>query len=188
MQNTARANVPFMKSVYTAGHSNRTLADFRTLLDGAGIRLLADVRRFPSSKRHPQYDRAALERSLGDAGIRYVWLGESLGGRRKALVPAEQSANRAWQVEAFRHYADAMATEEFRAGVATLEDLAADQPTAFVCAEKLWWQCHRRLLADLLVVRGWEVIHLLEPGRREPHRLSEWARVEGGVLTYPALL
>ncbi|MGH7802757.1 MAG: DUF488 family protein, partial [Candidatus Binatia bacterium] len=167
---------------------NQTAADFRTLLDEAEVRVLADVRRFPSSRRHPQYDRAALERSLGEGGIRYVWLGGSLGGRRKALVPAEQSANRAWQVEAFRHYADAMGTQEFRAGVATLEALAADAPTVFVCAEKLWWQCHRRLLADLLIVRGWDVVHLLEPGRRDRHRLCEWARVEGGVLTYPALL
>ena len=176
------------KSVFTAGHSNRELADFRRLLDETGARTLADVRRFPSSRRHPQYDRTALERSLGEAGIHYVWLGESLGGRRKALVPAEQSANRAWQVEAFRHYADAMATDEFRAGFATLEALAADQPTVFVCAEKLWWQCHRRLISDLMVVRGWEVVHLVEPGRHEPHRLSEWARVERGALTYPALL
>lgn len=111
-----------------------------------------------------------------------------LGGRRKEALPIERSPNRAWQVPAFRHYADAMATPEFRSGVERLEALARDAPTDCLCAEKLWWRCHRRLLADLLVARGWRVIHLLEAGRSAEHELSEWARVDGGNVTYPALL
>jgi uncharacterized protein (DUF488 family) len=174
--------------IYSAGHSARSSEELTGLLADAGVRALADVRRFPSSRRHPQFERAALERAVTGAGLRYVWLGESLGGRRAEVVPVEQSANRAWTEPAFRHYADAMATPEFQAGFAELEALARAAPTAFLCAERLWWECHRRLLADLLVVRGWSVVHLLEPGKASEHALSEWARVRDGALSYPALL
>jgi uncharacterized protein (DUF488 family) len=174
--------------IYSAGHSTRSAEELVELLDDACVRTLADVRRFPSSRRHPQFEKDALDEWLGYNRIRYVWLGESLGGRRAEVVPVEKSANRAWTEAAFRHYADAMATPEFQAGFGELEALARETPTAFLCAERLWWQCHRRLLADLLVVRGWTVVHLLEPGKASEHALSEWARVQDGVLTYPALL
>ena len=125
---------------------------------------------------------------LASRGIGYEWFGEELGGRRRQMVPPERSPNRAWQVAAFRNYADAMATASFLAAVERLEALALHVPTAFLCAEKLWWQCHRRLLADLMVARGWRVVHLLEPGESQDHRLSEWARVEDGMVRYPALV
>ncbi len=176
------------RTVYTVGHSTRSADELIELLSELGVRQLADVRRFPSSRRNPQHNRAALERTLAGHGIGYTWLGESLGGRRKASLPLEESPNRAWRVPAFRSYADAMQSPEFIAGVEALEALARAQPTAFMCAERLWWQCHRRLLADLFVVRGWVVEHLLDLGRNEPHALSEWARVENGVLSYPALV
>lgn len=157
------------------------------MLEDAGVRTLADVRRFPASRRHPQFNGGPLEAELASRGIGYRWLGERLGGRRKATRAVEESPNRAWQVEAFRNYADAMTTAEFRAGVEELEALGRAAPTAFLCAEKPWWKCHRRILADALVVRGWTVVHLVDPGRREIHELSEWARVTDGVLSYPGL-
>jgi uncharacterized protein (DUF488 family) len=176
------------QTIYTAGHSTRTLAELATLLESAGVKALADVRRFPASRRHPQHNRGELERGLASLGIGYEWLGEELGGRRSQMVPPEQSPNRAWQVAAFRNYADAMATPAFLAAVERFEALARRVPTAFLCAEKLWWQCHRRLLADLMLARGWRVVHLLEPGESHDHRLSEWARVEDGMVRYPALV
>jgi uncharacterized protein (DUF488 family) len=176
------------RTVYTAGHSTRTLDELAALLESAGAKALADIRRFPSSRRHPQHNRSELERGLASRGIVYEWFGEELGGRRRQIVPPEESPNRAWQVAAFRNYADAMTTASFLAAVERLEALALRVPTAFLCAEKLWWQCHRRLLADLMVARGWRVMHLLDPGRSQDHRLSEWARIEDGAVRYPALV
>jgi uncharacterized protein (DUF488 family) len=103
-------------------------------------------------------------------------------------VPAEQSRNNAWNVAAFRYYADAMSTTEFRAGIAALEELAQRSPTAFMCAERLWWSCHRRLISDYLLVRGWDVVHLLDVGEQHRHALTEFARIDGDELTYPSLL
>jgi uncharacterized protein (DUF488 family) len=174
--------------VRTIGHSTRTAEELIDVLCDAGVEVLVDVRRFPASKRHPQHNRGALEHALADAGLAYVWLGESLGGRRRQTVRAEQSRNNGWDVAAFRYYADAMSTPEFQAGLAELETLARARPTACMCAERLWWSCHRRLIADLLSVRGWSVVHLLDVGKQQPHRLTEFARVEGGELTYPSLV
>jgi len=179
---------PPLPAIYTIGHSTRSADELIGLLSEAGAQVVADVRRFPASRRHPQHNRAALERSLGAAGIAYRWLGEALGGRVAQSVPAERSHNAAWQVAAFRHYADAMAAPSFRAGIDTLEALARSQPTAFMCAERLWWSCHRRLIADYLTVRGWPVVHLLDVGKHDLHRLPEFARVVDGELTYPALV
>lgn len=174
--------------VHSVGHSTRTAEDLIALLHDAGVEVLVDVRRFPASKRHPQHNRGALERALADAGLAYVWLGESLGGRRRQTVPTEQSRNNGWDVAAFRYYADAMSAPEFQAGIAELETVARARPTAFMCAERLWWSCHRRLIADLLTVHGWSVVHLLDVGKQQPHQLTEFARVEGGELTYPSLV
>jgi uncharacterized protein (DUF488 family) len=175
-------------TIYTIGHSTRPGEELIAVLQDAGVRSLADVRRFPSSRRFPQFNRGALERALPEADIAYAWLGESLGGRRRQTVPVEQSRNNAWNVAAFRYYADAMSGAEFRAGIAALEDLAQRVPTAFMCAERLWWSCHRRLIADYLLVRGWDVVHLLDVGEQHRHQLTEFARVDGDELTYPSLL
>jgi len=177
-----------MSAVYSVGHSTRPFEDFAAVLEAAEVKAIADVRRFPASRRYPQYNRGELERALGVRGIGYFWLGEALGGRRSELQPIERSPNRAWLVPAFRHYADAMATAEFVAAVGELEGRAQQQPTALLCAEKLWWKCHRRLLSDLLVARGWRVVHLVEPGRSSEHELSPWAKVDGPTITYPSLL
>jgi uncharacterized protein (DUF488 family) len=174
--------------VHTIGHSTRSADDLLAVLHDAGVELLADVRRFPASRRHPQHTRAALERRLSDAGMAYAWLGEPLGGRRRPTQPPERSRNMGWDVPAFRSYADFMSTPEFRAGIATLETLAHSRPTAFMCAERLWWSCHRRLIADYLTVQGWSVVHLFDMGERQPHQLTEFARVVDGELTYPGLV
>jgi len=175
-------------TLYTVGHGARASAELLALLGSVDVRVLADVRRFPASRRHPQHGRAALERALGAAGIRYAWLGESLGGRRAESVPAEASRNAAWQVPAFRNYADAIPSRGFRAGLAELEALARGAPTAILCAERDFAQCHRRILADLFVARGWRVVHLVDPGKREEHALAPFARAADGTVTYPALL
>jgi uncharacterized protein (DUF488 family) len=174
--------------IFTVGHSTRSIEELIEILGEAGVRGVADVRRYPSSRRHPQFNRAAMESSLTAAGIRYDWLGEALGGRRREIVPVRDSPNAAWQVAGFRHYADAMQTRDFLAAIEQLEGLARARPTAFLCAERNWWSCHRRLIADFLLVRGWKVVHLLDRGKRQQHELTEFARVEDGRLTYPALV
>lgn len=177
------------ETVYSVGHSTRSGDDLLALLREAGVRTLADVRRFPGSRRHPWFAREALATQLGDAGIGYLWLGQGLGGRVRETVEPEASPNRAWSEPAFRRYADAMPSEVFRRAFAELEARAREAPTAFLCAERLWWRCHRRLLADYLVARGWRVVHLLDPGRADEHTLSAWARVgRDGALTYPSLV
>jgi uncharacterized protein (DUF488 family) len=174
--------------LYTVGHSTRSAEELLRILEEARIEVLVDVRRYPASRRNPQFNRGALAASLEGAGLRYLWLGESLGGRRRPILPVERSPNRAWTVEAFRSYADGMQTPEFLGGAAELGALAAERTTAVLCAERVWWKCHRRLIADWFTARGWSVVHLIEPERSSEHRLTEWARVEDGRVTYPGLL
>lgn len=142
---------------------------------------LADVRSFPSSRRNPQFNRAALEQWLPEAGVDYQHFPE-LGGRRD---PVPASPNKGWRERGFRGYADHMASAEFASGLERLERLARAKPTAVMCAEALWWRCHRRLVADALVVRGSDVLHL-GSGQAVKHELTPFAEVgEGGALTYP---
>jgi uncharacterized protein (DUF488 family) len=143
---------------------------------------VADVRRWPRSRRHPQFDDGALATALERRGVAYDHLPE-LGGRRR---PLPVSPNAGWRVDAFRGYADHMAGEEFAAGLARLEALATQRPTAILCAEASWWRCHRRLIADVLTVRGWAVEHIGPDGRLTRHALPDFATVEGERLTYPA--
>jgi len=177
--------------ILTVGHSNQEESRFLDLLRGPGVELLADVRVNPRS-RHPQFNRSALAASLEAAGIGYAHLGESLGGRRE---PAADSSNVGWDESWFRGYADHMASERFAAGLAQLEQLAhsttsaatksAAGYTAVMCAEADWRSCHRRLIADALLVRGWRVLHLAPDGELEEHRLTDFAVVDGTSLTYP---
>jgi uncharacterized protein (DUF488 family) len=166
--------------VWSVGHGTRPVGELIAVLNEAGITALADVRSVPGSRRHPQFGRATLTASLADAGIEYVHL-RGLGGRRDA-VP--DSPHVALKVDAFRGYADHMASAEFAADYARLEALARKRPTAFMCAETLWSQCHRRMLSDRLTVDRWSVVHLLTPGKSEPHRLWDVARVVEGHLVY----
>ena len=167
--------------ILTIGHSTHPFERFGTLLEGAAVEAIADVRRFPASRRHPQFARDALEAELRRAGIAYAWLGEELGGRRRAR---RDSANYAWRVDSFRGYADHMQGAEFWRGLARLEGLASDSRTAFMCAEGDWRRCHRRLIADALTARSWRVVHLLPDGRRAEHELPGFATVADGELSY----
>lgn len=173
--------MPSTPTIYTAGHSTRSAAELLELLGGAGVRVLVDVRRYPGSRRHPQFSRDALAGSLAEAGIEYAHE-PGLGGRRAARP---DSPHVAWRVEAFRGYADHMETAEFAHAFERLMQRGLKDTTAILCAEALPWRCHRRLISDALVARGWDVLHLMGPGKAEPHRLDENARVlPGGRLLY----
>lgn len=168
--------------VWTVGHSTRSAADFRDVIHAHDIELVADVRRFPGSRRLPQFSAAALERSLATIGVSYRSLPE-LGGRRR---PDRESVNTGWRHPAFRGYADYIATEEFADGLFQLLMLANGLRTAIMCAEVLWWRCHRRLIADVLVSLGIRVIHIRDAEKTEMHRLAPPARLVRGRLTYAA--
>lgn len=164
--------------IFTIGHSTRRFDDFASLANESGIRTIADVRRFPGSKRHPQYSDPAFRTLLDEAGVGYVHIPE-LGGRRR---PVAASPHTALRNESFRAYADHMASEEFERGIATL--LSLGERTAAMCAEAVPWRCHRYLLSDALVVRGFEVIHILAAGSTRVHSLHEVATVVDGHLIY----
>jgi uncharacterized protein (DUF488 family) len=166
--------------IWSIGHGARTLADFLALLGENGIRTLADIRTVPSSRRHPHFGRDALATALSTAGIAYEHL-PGLGGRRTERGP---SPHRAIKVAGFRAYADHMQSEEFVSAYAHLRDLASRSQTAIMCAESLWWQCHRRLVSDRLVADEWEVVHILGAGNTEQHRLWEIARLDHGRVVY----
>jgi uncharacterized protein (DUF488 family) len=168
--------------IYTIGHSTRSAEEVLALLAGPGVELVADVRAFPSSRRHRQFNRAVLAGWLQDAGIGYRHM-PGLGGRR---VPVPGSPNGGWKEHAFQGYADHMRTPEFRTALAELESLAGERATAIMCAEAVWWRCHRRLIADALVVAGWRVEHLGIGDSFAVHELTEFAVVgPDGTITYP---
>jgi uncharacterized protein (DUF488 family) len=171
--------------LYTVGHSTRSVAELIALLQSHRVRLLADVRRFPRSRRHPQFNTENLPDSLGGSGIGYRHL-EALGGRRKRRLTAEASPNTGWTVEGFRNFADYAMTPPFRLALEGLLDLARHQTAAIMCAELLWWQCHRRIIADYLLVRGFEVFHILGPGETKPAELTAGAEPQAdGTIHYP---
>jgi len=167
-------------TLWTIGHSTRDWDTFVAMLHGAGIEVLADVRRFASSRRHPQFSGAAMAERLPEAGIDYLPLPE-LGGRRS---PRPDSPNTAWRNAGFRGYADYMDTGEYQSARDRLMDIARAHRTAVMCAEAVWWQCHRGLIADDFKAQGWEVTHLLAPGRSESHPFTSAARIVDGRLDY----
>ena len=164
------------------GHGARPLEELIATLRGADIQTLVDVRSQPGSRRHPQFGAQSLATALREVGIGYEHLPE-LGGRREARV---DSPHRALRVAAFRGYADHMSTPEFARGYERLVSIARRSRTVFMCAETLWWRCHRRLIADRLTVDGWSVTHLFAPGKSEAHVLWDVARTLGGQLVYDA--
>lgn len=166
--------------IWTVGHSNKSLDAFLANLAAHGVSRVADVRRHPGSRRWPHFSADALAESLPAAGIDYVGMPE-LGGRRK---PRPDSPHTAWRVEAFRGYADYMDTPEFRAALEKLEDLARARPTAILCAEALPWQCHRSLIGDALIARGWEVREILSEREARVKKLPDFARLDGDRVMY----
>ena len=169
--------------IWTIGHSTRSIDDFVSLLEQNGIKLLADVRSLPGSKRYPQFNKETLAESLSARGIRYEHFPE-LGGRRK---PKADSRNTAWRNASFRGYADYMETEQFHKGVERLLVLAREAgPTAIMCAEAVWWRCHRALVSDYLKARDIEIMHILDANRTEPHPFTSAAHIVKGQLSYGA--
>ena len=169
-------------TVWTIGHSTRSLEEFLDLLSANRIEAVADVRRYPGSRRWPHFAREPLESALEQRGLLYMWLPE-LGGRR---TPSADSPNTAWRSLAFRGYADYMATDAFAGGLDRLVNLASGLPTAILCAESLWWRCHRGLIADVLRWLQLEVIHIMGPGSTTPHPYTAAARIVRGRLDYSA--
>ena len=167
-------------TVWTVGHSTRPLPEFLAVLAPYGIEAVADVRRFPGSRRQPQYNQPVLEAALQAAGIDYVSI-PALGGRRQPLPKAPRSA---WRHRAFQGYADHLDGDEFSAGLFELLMLAQGLRTAVMCAEVLWWRCHRRMIADVLVFLGIRVVHIRDAKTAHAHELTAPARVVRGVLTY----
>jgi uncharacterized protein (DUF488 family) len=166
--------------VFTVGHGAGPVEGLISLLESAGIRRLVDIRTAPGSRRHPQFGKEALERSLKERGVEYVWR-KDLGGWRKAQP---NSRHLALTSPGFRGYADYMDTVEFANALTWLLHTAREATTAIMCAESLWWRCHRRMVADALAVSGCRVVHLLPGGRQEPHVLNPAARIEGGQIVY----
>lgn len=158
-----------MATIFTIGHGTRTTEELTRILKGASIGRLIDVRRFPGSRRHPHFAQRALERDLPGSGIAYEWWGEELGGRRSRMKGV--SRHTALVNKAFQSYADYMDTPEFTDALDRLkEDAEAGPPLAIMCAESLWWRCHRKMIADALTLDGVEVVHLLDERTRQPHR------------------
>lgn len=169
-----------VKTIWTIGHSTRTLDAFLDLLAEYRIEAVADVRRFPGSRRYPHFARDALGETLPSHGIAYQWL-PKLGGWRPAQP---DSPNNAWRNAAFRGYADHLASAEFAEGLDALMTLAGQRRTALMCAEAVWWRCHRALIADVLRVRGIEVIHIVDATHSMVHPYTSPARIVEGRLTY----
>lgn len=170
--------------IYSIGHSTHTTDVFTQLLRRHGVLQVADVRTVPRSRRHPQFSRETLPDWLAARGVAYRHF-PGLGGLRR---PRADSPNTAWQHPSFRGYADHMASDEFGRSLDELAAWAGRAPTAVMCAEALWWRCHRRLLADALVMRGWTVSHILASGSGAAHEMTPFARIIEGDVRYPGLL
>jgi uncharacterized protein (DUF488 family) len=172
-----------MPTIYTIGHSTRNLADFSRVLQAHEIKLLEDIRAFPMSRRFPHFNRERLEMWLPEIGCDYVWE-KDLGGRRKRQMAAEQSPNLALRNESFRNYADYMLSAQFEKAVERLVDRASRLKTAIMCAEAVYFHCHRMLVSDYLLTRGHTVLHILDEKPPKPHALSKDARFIDGKLIY----
>lgn len=171
---------------FTVGHSTRPIEEFLALLQSAGIRLVADVRTVPRSRTNPQFNGDTLSAALSESGIGYEHL-SALGGLRGASRNVPPRINAFWQNQSFHNYADYAMGEAFHAGLARLRDLGHHMPTAIMCAEAVWWRCHRRIIADYLIAAGETVRHILAPGRIDAATITPAAKREAGtIITYPA--
>ena len=169
-------------TVYTIGHSTRSIEAFVDLLRQHGVEVLVDIRTVPKSRRNPQFGQQELAGSLAAAGIEYRYM-KSLGGLRR---PERDSVNAAWRNDSFRGYADHMQSEEFRQAVEDLLQAASENVVAIMCAEAVPWRCHRSLVGDALLVRGAKVVDVISPTSSRPHAMTRFAKVEGTSITYPA--
>jgi len=167
--------------IFTLGHSSRSWEQFIGILKEYKIEVVVDIRRFPSSRKFPWFNKEFMEKELEKYGMKYMWKGEKLGGR---LKPRKESRNVAIKSPGFRAYADMMQTDEFAKEVEKLIKLAKKKRICLICAEKLPWRCHRWFLSDFLVFKGEKIVHVIEKGKEMEHKLSKHARAEKGVLIY----
>jgi uncharacterized protein (DUF488 family) len=170
--------------IWTIGHSTRSIGEFFSLLTSFEIQVLVDVRTFPGSRRYPQFNKEQLRDSLVETGIDYQHFSD-LGGRRRAKP---DSPNMAWRNETFRGYADYMETDDFRKGIKRLLETAQARRTAVMCAEAVWWRCHRSLISDYLKANGVEVVHIIDAGKSQEHPFTSAAQIFDGELSYRGLL
>lgn len=168
------------RTIWTIGHSTHSEDEFISLLRSFQVELVADIRSLPGSKKFPHFNKEALESTLPENNIAYIHLKE-LGGRRKVN---KESHNTGWRLPAFRAYADYMETSEFKTAIARLEALALEKRTAYMCAESLWWRCHRSLVSDYLKLYNWKVLHITGPGKSTEHPYTTPARIVDGKLNY----
>jgi uncharacterized protein (DUF488 family) len=168
------------KTIYTIGHSTRSIEELHELLDSFKIALLADIRHYPGSRKYPHFNKENLEQYFPGHGIDYRHLID-LGGRRR---PKKDTKNTAWRVEAFRGYADYMETREFKLAVTELEKMAKKKNTAYMCSEAVWWSCHRALVSDYLKAKGWTVLHIMQHDKAAEHPYTAPAKVTEGKLSY----
>ena len=166
--------------IFTIGHSTHPLEEFIEILHSFSISVLADVRNFPGSRRYPHFNKELLESSMKENNIRYMHFKE-LGGRRK---PMPDSINTRWRNEAFRGYADYMQTDAFITSVGELQEVAREEQVAYMCAEAVWWSCHRSLISDYLKIRGWEVMNIMAKGKADEHPYTSAARIVDEELRY----
>ena len=168
------------RAIYTVGHGTKTTDELAAILRSVTVTRLIDVRRFPGSRRHPQFDKETLEKALRGYGVAYEWRGEELGGRRAGSKDTP-SRHTALRVAGFRSFADYMDTPQFKDAVDRLKrDAEEGPPLAIMCAETLWWRCHRRMISDALAVDGYHVIHLMDRNTRQHHRVHQNLRLEAG--------
>lgn len=168
------------KTIWTIGHSTHTFDAFIALLESFQIEVVADIRSFPGSRKFPQFNKETLEMTLPQNNIEYLHI-KNLGGRRKVNP---HSKNASWRHPAFRGYADFMETEVFKEGVRELEQIASQKRTAYMCAEAVWWRCHRSMVSDYLKVHGWKVMHIMGMGKAQEHPYTQPARIVDGELSY----
>jgi uncharacterized protein (DUF488 family) len=168
------------KAIFTIGHSTHPIDGFIDILQSFSISVLADIRNFPGSKRYPHFNKESLQKSLEENNIRYVHF-KDLGGRRK---PVDNSVNTRWRNSAFRGYADYMSSDSFAKAISELEELASGQRLVYMCAEAVWWSCHRSLISDYLKIRGWAVWNIMAFGKASEHPFTSAARIVEGELRY----
>jgi uncharacterized protein (DUF488 family) len=170
--------------LYTIGHSTRSYKEFEGILKRYEIKLLVDVRSFPTSRRNPHFSKEELERKLPEGGIEYIWMGTLGGYRNKGL--GNKSPNKGWREEGFRNYADYMMTSQFKKGMEKLLRLSEGKGVAYMCAERFYWRCHRRLISDYLVSKGHRITHIIDEDKILEHKLPDFAKVIKGELRYPS--
>ena len=167
-------------TIYTIGHSTRAIAEFLDLLKSFNIKIVADIRSLPGSRKFPQFNQENLKLSLEENGIEYIYIA-NLGGRRKVNP---DSKNTTWRNKSFQAYADFMETDSFENGMGNLTKLALKKPTAMMCSEAVWWRCHRSMVSDYLKAKGWEVLHIMSRGKATEHPYTSPARIVGEKVCY----